>query len=53
LRMRDEVVFTTCHQRRIPVAVTMSGGYANDVNAIITIHANTIRSAANRCLIGV
>jgi acetoin utilization deacetylase AcuC-like enzyme len=53
LRMRDEVVFTTCRQRRIPVAVTMSGGYANDVNAIITIHANTIRSAANRCLIGV
>jgi acetoin utilization deacetylase AcuC-like enzyme len=56
LRMRDEVVFTTCRQRRIPVAVTMSGGYANDVNAIITIHANTIRSAAksvsNRCLIG-
>jgi acetoin utilization deacetylase AcuC-like enzyme len=53
LRMRDEVVFTHCHQRRLPVAVTMSGGYANDVNAIITIHANTIRTAANRCLISV
>ena len=28
----------------IPVAVTMSGGYANDISAIVTIHANTIRA---------
>jgi acetoin utilization deacetylase AcuC-like enzyme len=49
LRMRDELVFTNCHRRRLPVAVTMSGGYANDVNAIISIHANTIRSAVNLC----
>jgi hypothetical protein len=24
----------------------MSGGYANDVDAIVTIHTNTIRAAA-------
>jgi acetoin utilization deacetylase AcuC-like enzyme len=46
LRARDEFVFSCCHQRRLPVAVSMSGGYAADVNAIITIHANTIRTAA-------
>jgi len=46
LRMRDELVFNSCHQRHLPVAVTMSGGYAADVDAIITIHANTIRTAA-------
>jgi acetoin utilization deacetylase AcuC-like enzyme len=50
LRMRDEFVFTTCHQRALPVAVSMSGGYAADVNAIITIHANTIRTAAHTWL---
>ena len=49
LRRRDELVFTRCQQRRLPVAVSMSGGYANDVNAIVTIHANTIRVAAETC----
>ena len=53
LRLRDEFVFTNCHRRRLPVAISMSGGYATDVDAIITIHANTIRAAVNRCLIGV
>jgi acetoin utilization deacetylase AcuC-like enzyme len=52
LRTRDEIVLQTCHQRGLPVAVSMSGGYASDVDAIVTIHANTIR-AASRCLIGV
>ena len=53
LRTRDEIVFDACRRIGVPVAVTMSGGYAHDVDAIITIHANTIRAAANRCLIGV
>ena len=53
LRRRDEIVFSACKRVGLPVAVSMSGGYANDIDAIITIHANTIRSAANRCLIGV
>ena len=53
LRNRDEIVFSTCQRRGLPVAVSMSGGYADDVQAIITIHANTIRAAVNRRLIGV
>lgn len=53
LRLRDEFVFTSCHRRGLPVAVSMSGGYATDVNAIIAIHANTIRAAVSRCLVGV
>jgi threonine synthase len=32
--------------RGMSVAVTMAGGYASDVEAIVTIHANTIRMAA-------
>ena len=46
LRIRDEVVLSRCQQRGLPVAVTMSGGYATDVDAIVTIHANTIPTAA-------
>jgi acetoin utilization deacetylase AcuC-like enzyme len=53
LRTRDNIVFDTCRRAGLPVTVTMSGGYADDVDAIITIHADTIRAAANRCLIGV
>lgn len=52
LSQRDEIVFGECRDRGLPVAVSMSGGYANDVVAIVTIHANTIRTAS-RCLIGV
>jgi len=52
LRTRDEMVLGTCSKRALPVAVSMSGGYANDVDAIVTIHANTIRAAIG-CLIGV
>jgi acetoin utilization deacetylase AcuC-like enzyme len=46
LRARDRLVFDACRDRRLPVVVAMSGGYANDVDAIVTIHANTIREAA-------
>ena len=53
LRERDAMVFETCHRAGLPVAVTMSGGYATDVEAIVGIHANTIRIAALRCSIGV
>ena len=44
---RDEIVFAECRRRGLPVAVSMSGGYADDVDAIVTIHANTIRTAAH------
>jgi acetoin utilization deacetylase AcuC-like enzyme len=45
LRARDRMVFEACRDRKVPVAVTMSGGYAADVEAIVTIHANTIIEA--------
>ncbi|HEX6164250.1 MAG TPA: histone deacetylase [Vicinamibacterales bacterium] len=53
LRRRDEIVMEACTRARLPVAISMSGGYANDVDAIVTIHANTIRTAVNLCSIGV
>jgi acetoin utilization deacetylase AcuC-like enzyme len=46
LRARDRFVFAACRMRSIPMVVVMAGGYADDVEAIVTIHANTIREAA-------
>lgn len=45
LRARDRFVFEACRARGMPVAVAMSGGYAPDVEAIVTIHLNTIVEA--------
>jgi len=45
LRRRDEIVMEACTRARLPIAISMSGGYANDVDAIVTIHTNTIRVA--------
>ena len=52
LQRRDEIVMDACRRAGLPLAISMSGGYAPDIDAIVTIHANTIRAAV-RCLIGV
>ena len=49
LRTRDRMVFDACRDRDLPVVVAMSGGYAPDVDAIVTIHSNTIREAVHSC----
>ena len=46
LRTRDELVLGRCRALDLPVAISMSGGYAPDIEAIVTIHANTIAVAA-------
>lgn len=46
LAARDELVFTACHSRGVPVAVAMGGGYAPDVDDIVDIHLQTIDIAA-------
>lgn len=46
LKQRDELVLDGCRTRGIAVAITMSGGYAPDIDAIVTIHTNTIATAA-------
>jgi len=45
LQARDRLVFDACRSRRLPVAVAMSGGYAPQVDAIVSIHVNTIAEA--------
>jgi acetoin utilization deacetylase AcuC-like enzyme len=46
LRARDELVLGRCRALGLPVAISMSGGYAHDIDTIVTIHANTIAVAA-------
>jgi acetoin utilization deacetylase AcuC-like enzyme len=48
LEARDRLVLQRCHAADVPVIITMSGGYAHDVEDIVTIHANTIRVAPLR-----
>ena len=45
LQSRDRMVFSRCHDRSVPVAVTMAGGYANNVEDIVDIHESTVAQA--------
>jgi acetoin utilization deacetylase AcuC-like enzyme len=46
LRERDRLVMETALRHRVPVAVTLAGGYAYNVEDTVTIHVNTARAAA-------
>ena len=47
LAERDRLVLQTCRARGIPVAVTMAGGYANEVEDSVDVHFQSIRRAAD------
>jgi acetoin utilization deacetylase AcuC-like enzyme len=47
LAERDRIVLETCRERGIPVAVTMAGGYANEVEDTVDVHFQSIRRAAD------
>lgn len=44
-RRRDRFVLETCRQNRLPVAVSMGGGYSPRLADIVEAHANTFREA--------
>ena len=46
LSERDRLVFRRCRSAGLPVAVTMAGGYAEDVEDTVDIHYRTVREAA-------
>lgn len=48
LAERDRQVYAHCAARSIPIAVTMAGGYANDIDDIVDIHAHSVVEAAAR-----
>lgn len=43
---RDEFVFEICKKNKIPVVVSMGGGYPEKLTDLIDAHANTYRAAA-------
>jgi acetoin utilization deacetylase AcuC-like enzyme len=45
LEKRDRLVFEKARAKNIPVAVTLAGGYARELEDTIQIHSNTIRVA--------
>lgn len=44
-RRRDELVFQQCKSRKVPVQVSMGGGYSSHIKDIVNAHVNTYRSA--------
>ncbi|WP_034919845.1 histone deacetylase [Gillisia sp. CAL575] len=42
---RDRFVLQTCHDLKIPVQVSMGGGYSPNIKIILEAHANTFRMA--------
>jgi acetoin utilization deacetylase AcuC-like enzyme len=45
LEKRDRMVFEKARARKIPVAVTLAGGYARQVEDTVAIHTTTLRLA--------
>lgn len=45
LRKRDQMVLSACRRRGLPAALTMSGGYARQVEDTVEIHLNTLKVA--------
>ena len=44
-KQRDRIVLTTAKENKIPIVVSMGGGYSPDFRDIIEAHANTFRLA--------
>nr|MBP6812066.1 histone deacetylase [Saprospiraceae bacterium] len=44
-RVRDEIVLSFCKDNRLPVVVSMGGGYSPRIADIVEAHANTFRVA--------
>lgn len=47
LAARDKLIFNTCLQADLPIAIVMSGGYAHNIADTAAIHKETVRQAAN------
>ena len=45
LEERDRIVFQSCLEAGLPIAVTMAGGYAPNVQDTVDMHFQTVLSA--------
>ncbi len=42
---RDKIVLETCHRNKLPIQISMGGGYSPDIRHIVDAHCNTFRLA--------
>jgi acetoin utilization deacetylase AcuC-like enzyme len=42
-KQRDKFVLETCKKNKIPLAISMGGGYSEDIKIIVEAHCNTFR----------
>ena len=47
LMRRDTLVLSACRTRRVPMVITLGGGYAEPISRTVEAHANTFRAAAD------
>jgi len=45
MKRRDRAVFAGCKEQRIPVTITLGGGYSEPISLTVEAHANTFREA--------
>ena len=45
MRLRDETVFQYALSKKLPVAVSMAGGYGKEIESTVDIHFQTIKTA--------
>ncbi|CBJ42903.1 histone deacetylase [Ralstonia solanacearum] len=50
LARRDQQVFDFAFLQRIPIAITMAGGYGNNIDDTVAVHAQTIALAARHAV---
>jgi acetoin utilization deacetylase AcuC-like enzyme len=43
LRRRDQLVRDKCRERKVPVAVTLGGGYSADIGETASLHEQTLK----------
>lgn len=46
-KQRDILVFEACIHHKVPVQVSMGGGYSADIKTIVDAHCNTFRAAVD------
>jgi acetoin utilization deacetylase AcuC-like enzyme len=47
LQRRDELVIRACKERKVPLVITLGGGYGEPIEDTARAHANTYRTAAH------
>jgi acetoin utilization deacetylase AcuC-like enzyme len=45
MRLRDETVLQFALDKRLPIAISMAGGYGKEIESTVDIHFQTIKTA--------